>query len=151
MNTIKINSRIVLPAVTLALGVLWVVYGLMEYGWWGDNGPKSGFFPAIVGTLLAVISVFAILGGLKNEKPAYLAASFHPVLGVIAVVLSSFLLGFFPALGLFVLGWIRFYEKYSWKTSLITSVITIAVFYGIFSLWLRVPFPEGIILDVLRG
>ena len=147
----RINSRIVLPSVTALLGALWLIYGLLKYGWWGDNGPQSGFFPAIVGALLLIVSVLAIIAGLKNEGPTYLAASFHPLFGAVAVVMASFIIGFFPSLFLFVLGWIKFYEKYNWFKSLLTTFITIGIFVGIFALWLRVPFPEGLILDAIRG
>jgi uncharacterized ion transporter superfamily protein YfcC len=148
---IRLNSRILLPAVLAVLGLFWLVYGLIQYGWWGENGPQSGFFPAIVGAVLCVVGTLAAVGGLKDESPKYFGASFHPLFGAVAVVAAALIIGFFPALGLFVFGWIKLYEKYSWSKSVITSLVTIAIFYGIFSLWLRVPFPEGIILDAIKG
>ena len=151
MKTSNISTRVILPAITLVLGLLWLIYGLVEYGWWGDNGPQSGFFPAIVGTLLSVISGFAIAGNWNKENPSYIWASFHPLLAAIAVVLAALIIGFFLALALFIFLWIKVYEKYSWSKAVITTVVTIAIFYGIFSLWLRVPFPEGVIFDWVKG
>ena len=147
----RLNSRVLLPAVTSGLGLFWLIYGLTRYGWWGDSGPRSGFFPAIIGSILFVVSILALVGGLKSESPRYLGAGFHPFFAAVAVVSAALIIGLFPALTVFILMWIKFYEKYGWFKTLVTTGITIALFYGIFSLWLQVPFPEGVILDAFRG
>ena len=151
MKGSKINTRVAIPAVTCCLGILWVVYGLMEYSWWDSNGPASGFFPAIIGVLLACVSVIAVLDGRKIEPPKYLKASYHPLFAAIATVLGALVIGFFPALFVYILGWLKLYEKYGWKLSLSVSGITALCCYGIFVLWLRVPFPMGFIMNAIRG
>jgi hypothetical protein len=147
----KINTRVVIPAITFCLGILWVVYGLTKYRWWDSNGPASGFFPSIVGVLLACVSIIAILDGRKLKPPTYLKASYHPLAAAIATVVSTLLIGFFPALFVYLLGWLKLYEKYGWKLSLSVSVITTLCCYGIFVLWLKVPFPMGFIVNTIRG
>lgn len=151
MKTIKINSRAVIPVLTFGLGVLWFAYGLTNYGWWGDNGPASGFFPAIIGVILAGVSIIAFFDGLKQSPPEYIKASYHPLIAAIATVGGAMVIGFFPALLLYILGWLKLYEKYNWKRSLSISVITSAVCYGIFVMWLQVPFPSGLLFDLITG
>ena len=151
MKSIKINTRIVIPAVTFLIGIIWITYGLTKYGWWADNKPASGFFPAIVGVLLSGVSIVAFLDGKKIKTPVYLRASFHPLLAAIATIISTYIIGFFPALFLYLLGWLKLYEKYAWKLSLTVSIITSMACYGIFVMWLRVPFPLGFIVNAIRG
>jgi len=150
MKSLKINSRTIIPAVTFLLGLLWVFWGLKNYGWW-EEGPGSGFFPAIIGILLSGISIIAFMEGRKMAPPAYIPASFHPFMAAIGTILAAMVIGFFPALFLFILGWMRLYEKFPWIKAILTSVITIATVFGVFVLWLRVPFPAGLILDLIRG
>ncbi|MBN2656807.1 MAG: tripartite tricarboxylate transporter TctB family protein [Spirochaetales bacterium] len=151
MKTLKINTRAVIPVLTFAVGALWFIYGLKSYGWWGNNGPASGFFPSIVGIILAGISIIAFVDGLKREAPEYFKASYHPLLAAIATVLAALVIGFFPALLLYILGWLKLYEKYNWKLALSISVITTAACYGIFVMWLQVPFPAGYVFDLILG
>ena len=151
MKTFRINTRSIIPVSTFGLGLLWFAYGLTNYGWWGDNGPASGFFPAIIGVLLLGVSIIALIDGLKTAPLKYLKASYYPLLAAIATVGAAMVIGFFPALLLYILGWLKLYEKYDWKRSLSISIITTAASYGIFVMWLKVPFPAGLIFDLLLG
>ncbi len=147
----KYNSSMALPAVTFFLGIVWVVLGLTKYGWWADNKPASGFFPTLIGVILTGISVLAILQDKGKEKPAYSRMHLYPLLAAVGIILVALIIGFFPALFLFVFGWLKWFEKYSLKYSLTTGAITVASLYGIFVLWLRVPFPKGLILNAILG
>jgi hypothetical protein len=146
----RISTRVILPVLTAIVGVLWIYVGLRYHGWYVDEKPGSGFFPTIIGGLLAFVSVLAVNGEFREDPPEFLKSHLHPLLAAVAVVLLALLIGFFPALTLYVFGWLKFYEKYSWKTSVVTTTITIAVVYGIFAMWLRVPFPVGWILEMVQ-
>lgn len=146
----RINSRVILPSMTTAVGVLWIFVGLTYHGWYVNDKPGSGFFPTIVGVLLVVMSIMAIVSESKEEPPEFLKSHLHPLLAAVAVVLLALLIGFFLALTLYVFGWLKVYEKYSWKISVTTTTITIAVVYGIFAMWLRVLFPAGLILEMVQ-
>jgi putative tricarboxylic transport membrane protein len=150
MKTLKTNTRMIIPAITFILGLVWVIYGLTNYGWW-DEGPGSGFFPSIIGILLSGVSIIAFLEGKKIEPPEYIKASYLPFLSAFATVGLAMIIGFFPAMFLFLQGWLKLYEKYSWKKSLPISVITTAILFGVFAMWLMVPFPEGLIFNAIRG
>ncbi len=147
----RANSRFVFPTIATAIGALWVAVGLSRYGWISDGKPSSGFFPVIVGALLAAIGIVAIVSELKIEPPRFFSVHLHPLLATVAVVVFALLVGFFPALSVYVFGWLKAYEKYTWRFSLLVTVVTIALVYGVFAAWLRVPFPRGFIMDALRG
>ncbi len=147
----KINSRMILPALTFVTGIVWVVLGITKYGWWSDNGPASGFFPSIIGLILSGISILAILDERGKDSPGYFREHIYPLLAATGIIIAAMIIGFFPALMLFVFGWLKWFEKYSLRFSLVTGTITVLSLYGIFVLWLRVPFPAGLIYNAITG
>jgi hypothetical protein len=139
----QISSRTILPVLTAALGILWTIVGFTQYGWFEAGRPLPGFFPIIVGVLTAGVSILAVLRERKASPPQFLLTHLYPLLAAVGVVLLAMLIGFFPALTLYVFGWLKGYEKYSWKFSVLSTAVTIGGVYGIFALWLKVPFPMG--------
>jgi hypothetical protein len=116
------------------------------------NGkPGSGFFPVISGALLLAMSILAIIGEGKKDPPEFFLFHLHPLIAAIGMILLALIIGFFPALVLYAFGWLRWYEKYSWKTSILTTAIATISMYGIFAVWLRVPFPVGILFEGILG
>lgn len=145
------NSRMILPSVTAVLGAVWVYTGLTFHGWWVDGRAQGGFFPSIVGGVLVFVSILAIINERRADPPEFWVSHVHPLLATIALVGMAMLIGFFPALLVYVLAWLHWYEKYSWLFSLTVTVVTVGLMYGVFAMWLRVPFPEGVILQLIRG
>jgi hypothetical protein len=145
----RIPSRVVLPFATGVIAIVWIVAGVVRYGWWLDGRPQSGFFPIIVGALMLLVSVLAVVNETKVSQPVFLRTHVLPVMAAIGMVLLALLIGFFPALVVYVFGWLRWFERYSLKLSGLTTVLTTAAVYGIFRLWLRVPFPTGWLFNLL--
>ena len=85
----------------------------------------------------------------KGASPTFQLSHLFPIAAVVAIVLSVLLIGFFPALTLYVFGWLKWYEKYTGRLATLITVVTVASMYGVFSLWLRVPFPQGAILEAM--
>ena len=77
----------------------------------------------------------------------YLKCGF-PMLVIFGV---SYLIGFLPTLLLFYIFWLRMMEKMSVRTIIIATVVMTAIVYGTFSMWLKVPFPEGLLLEMILG
>ena len=145
----RFNTRIILPIVTTGIGALWVLVGLIDHGWWVNGKPASGFFPTIIGALLVVVSVLVVIGESKVDPPGFIVSHLHPLMAAVAVVLLALLIGFFPALTLYVFLWLKVYEKHTWVFSLLTTAITIGAMFGIFSLWLSVLFPRGALVELV--
>ena len=144
-----LNSRVFVPIGTMIFGLLWVFVGLRYHGWWNDGRAASGFFPVLAGGLLALISVLAFLSERMENPPEFFIFHLIPLLAAVLVVGIAMVVGFFPALMLYMIGWLRWYERYTWRLSTSITAITILAMYGVFSVWLRVPFPKGILVELI--
>ena len=144
----QFNSRAVFPLVTFAVGVLWLVLGITHYGYWLNGRALSGFFPTLIGGGLAMMSVMAFLAELKEGKPSFMIIYIHPVLAALGMVVMALIAGFFTALAIYLFSWLKWYEKYSVKLSLLTTALTTAATFGVFYMWLRVPFPQGFLFNL---
>lgn len=147
----RINTRLIIPAVSLVVGVAWAVIGVVQFGWWVEGRPISGFFPSLVGIALAAVALIALTGEARGEVPQFFRNHLYPLAAAIAVVLAAMLIGFFPAMTIYVLLWTRLYERYSWRFSILLTVFSIGGVYAIFRLWLRIPFPAGAIFRLIVG
>nr|WP_319473304.1 tripartite tricarboxylate transporter TctB family protein [uncultured Sphaerochaeta sp.] len=148
MQLKKVTSQMVIPVITAVIAALFIYLGINKYGFWHElRGPLPGFFPTLIGFALLALSFIAFLGSFKEEKTSYPIESWFPALGVIAIMLATLVIGMIPSLALFVILWLKWYEKYSWKTTLIGLAVIMAIVIGAFVMWLGVPFPKGIIYN----
>jgi hypothetical protein len=140
----------IIPVVTAVIAAVFIYLGLTKYGFWHEmRGPLPGFFPTIIGFTLLGVSLLAFLGARKEEETRYPIENWYPALGVVAIMLSTLVIGMLPSLAVFVILWLRFFEKFSWKTTLIGFAVIMAIVIGAFVLWLGVPFPKGFIYDLI--
>lgn len=132
------------PVLALILGLYWVVQGTI-YGLWTRQGPGPGFLPVIAGVLAVVFSLAVLVASRKDKSESkFTWKAFLPVAALIAVVLSSYVLGLIVALAIYIFLWLRFMEKYQIKKSLIIGISCAGILYIVFGVWLKVPFPLGI-------
>jgi hypothetical protein len=139
--------------VLLVSGVAYAVAAFRSYPYWTDTGPGSGFLPVWLGAVLAVLALLLLAGasragaaggrwlpegrGLARLLVVVLAtAVFVAVMDVVGMVLGS---------ALFLLGILRFLERYPWSYALGIAVVVAAVNYAIFTYWLQVPFPKSVL------
>lgn len=137
------SLRFLFPLLLFIVGVVWVWMSVFEYGLYAKAGPKSGFFPAIIGLGMAVFALLDMLDVLKLPAGDVSFKMFIPIFSIVAIILTAYLIGTFPAVFLFVLLWLRVYEKYDWKTTLITAVSVTAVTWFVFGYWIQVDFERG--------
>ena len=147
----RANTRSIVPIVCLVVGVAWAVVGGVEYSWWIDGRPASGFFPSLVGILLAAVALIGLASEPRGEPPKFLVSHVYPAAAAIVAVSAAMLIGFFPALAVYVLLWMRLFERYSWRFSLLTTVFSIGGVFSIFRVWLRIPFPAGYLYRLVVG
>ncbi len=148
MQLKKITSQMVIPVVTAIIAVLFIYLGITKYGFWHDTrGPLPGFFPTIIGILLLGLSILAFFGSFKAEKTSYPIENWYPAIGVVAIMLATLVIGMLPSLAIFVLVWLKWFEKYNWKITIIGLVVIMAIVIGAFVMWLGVQFPKGIIYN----
>lgn len=148
----KISSKQIIPSVTGIMALVFIYLGLTKFGFWHEiHGPRPGFVPTIIGTLLLAISLLALVQSFKEGKPDYPKDNWMVVLGGAAILACTYFFGLIISCIAYVVLWVRVYEKSSWKDTIIVTAVISSIAIGVFVLWLGVPFPKGIILDALMG
>jgi len=139
-----------IPLATAAMAGVFLWLGLSKYGFWHDaKGPMSGFFPVVISAALLLVSILTFFQSFSEKRPVLPLLNWLPALGVVLILGSTLLLGMVPSLALYVVLWLRLFEKYDWKTTLITTTVIMAIVIGCFVLWLGVPFPQGLIYEAI--
>jgi putative tricarboxylic transport membrane protein len=137
----------------LVFGAGYALTALRSYTYWGAHGPGSGFFPFWLGLALAVLSLLFLVSAIRQpDAGASWLPHGHGLVRLLVVVgASTLFLVLLPVLGmtlataLFLVGLLRFLEGHSWLISLGVAVATSLGNWAIFSWWLQVPFPVGIL------
>jgi len=127
----------------------------LPIGWIEDEGPGGGAWPFWLSTIM-LLSCLGILfnwfrkhGPIATSKRIYIEA--HVLMDVAAVVISLIVtvalfsfIGIYGALPLFLIFYLRFLGKHSWKlTSILSIAIPITIFY-FFEITLKIILPKGI-------
>jgi putative tricarboxylic transport membrane protein len=148
-------ADLVTAAMLMLLGGI-VIYDAVRLGvGWGNEGPRSGFFPFWLATIMVVVSLAIFFQALmaRSEKPFVTRERFWPVLKVLAPIAGFVLLtdppGRWSGLGLYVAGglylgfYMRWVGRHDW---LLVAALTVAVpliAFFIFEKWFLVPMPKG--------
>lgn len=152
MSTKKFNSKSVVALACIAIAVVWMYLGITKYGLWDPKeGPLSGFFPTIIGGVLLISSALYFIRSFSMEGAKYEKGAIQLAIGMLVIFGVSYLIGFLPTLLLFYIFWLRVMEKMSVRTIIIATVVMTAIVYGTFSMWLKVPFPKGLLFEMILG
>ena len=122
---------------------------------WGDEGPRSGFFPFWLALLLAAMGAAIFVQALarRSAKPFVTRERLIPVLKVLGP-LAGFVVatdppGPWPGLGLYVAAalyvgfYMRWIGSHSWLAVAAVAVGFPLVTFYIFETWFLVPMPKG--------
>lgn len=148
----KIGTKQIVPLIIAAICAVFLVTGLNKFGFWNatTKSPTPAFVPSIICVLLIAICLIAIITNLKKVgKAEYHWDEFLVILTGGAIIGCTYLIGMLPALGLFVVLWLKLVEHAPWKTTLIILAIVAALVIGVFVLWLGVRFPTGAIYEMI--
>lgn len=152
MSNKRFNSKSVIALAFILIAVVWVYLGVTKYGLWAQKeGPMSGFFPAIVGGVLLVASLIYFFRSFSLESAKIEKSAIQLIIGMLAILGVSYIIGFLPALLAFYIFWLRVMEKMPWRSIAVAAAVMIVIVYGTFSLWLRVPFPKGLLFESIFG
>ena len=144
--------ELVVGLIIVAMGLL-VVYDSHRVGAsWGDDGPKSGYFPNIIGWILTVAGAWiageTVFRWKRLASNVFVTlADFKPVLAmflptVVYVILIKFI-GIYVASALYIAGFMIFQGKYKWPAALAVSVGVPLAIFVLFEIWFLVPLPKG--------
>ncbi|MDR1626314.1 MAG: tripartite tricarboxylate transporter TctB family protein [Spirochaetia bacterium] len=136
----------VFPVICIPLGILWILMGIVKYGVWVDHGPGGGLFPMVCGTMLVGFGIPLLFHEIKSK--ANLPLDKRAVIFVfvsIVTVSSIYFIGMVPALGIFIIVWLKFFEKKPIFKSVTIGTVMAAFLFILFRLLLKVPLPNGLL------
>jgi hypothetical protein len=137
----------------LALSVWFGGVAVARYTYWSPTGPGSGFLPVWLSAAMAVLAVVLIAKATRSPDAggAWLPDR-RGLLRLVAVVgATALFIALMPVVGmilgsaLFLVGLLRGLEGYSWGLSTAVGVGAATVNYLVFTYWLGVPFPTGVL------
>jgi len=146
------SMELITALVIVALGILVIVDSHRVGVGWADDGPRSGYFPNIIGWCLTVAGAW-IAGGtiVQWRKLAGRVFVSHddlkPVLAmlvptIVYVALIAYL-GIYVASAIYIAGFMLIQGKYKWlPTALVSVGVPVAIFI-LFEIWFLVPLPKG--------
>ena len=152
-KAIKIPTKVIVPVVTCAIGILFASIAFGQYGFWDSVAmkPTKGFFPGIISIGLIALSVLAFINGLKSPTAEFRLINWYVPLAVLLIIAATYVIGMIPSLLIFVLLWLKVYEKQSWSTTIIALLIVSFIVIGCFRIWLDIQFPIGFIGELIFG
>lgn len=141
----QVVSALLVLALGLAAAALAHGYGLGSL-----RRPGPGLWPFVVSVLVVVLSVVLLATGRHlDDTEKFTRSSLLVLVGAVSFVALGVLLplvGFeIPAVALGIV-WLRFLGGESWRSTIVISVATTAVFYLLFLYALSVPLPHLIAL-----
>ena len=151
MEKKKWNLRTVIPLATIVISLVYILVGLKDYGFWKGQ-PTPGFFPIIIAVVLLASSIacfIQIARDKDSEAVRYNRNELIVMLGAAGIILCTFVIGLVPSCLIYILLWLKFVERASWKVILIIECIMAAIILGVFTFWLQIRFPMGLLLDMI--
>ena len=146
------SMELVTALVIVALGLL-VVYDSHRVGAsWGDDGPQSGYFPNMIGWVLAAagawVATTTLLSWRKLAGRVFVSyADLKPVLTMLVptIVYVALIgpLGIYLASALYIAGFMIFQGKYKILPAVVVSVAVPIAIFLLFEIWFLVPLPKG--------
>jgi putative tricarboxylic transport membrane protein len=153
MSSSGISRRtveIAMAAVFFGVGAVMMLDTYHLGAGWAKEGPQSGYFPFRIGAIICLASLAVIVQAVRNtSKDAVFVtyAKFKHVLYVLVPTLvyvaAIHVVGIYVASAVFIAGFMRVMDKYSWVKTLAVSVGLNAIFFWLFEVQFLVPLPKG--------
>lgn len=147
----RFNLRTVIPLATIVVSLVFIIVGLKDYGFWKGQ-PTPGFFPIIIAVVLLASSIACFLQIARDkdsETVQYNRNELMVMLGAAGIILCTFIIGLVPSCLIYIFLWLKFVEHASWKVIVIIELIMAAIILGVFTFWLQIRFPMGLLLDMI--
>ena len=140
-------------AILLSLAVAYTATAAWRYTYWTATGPGSGFFPFWLGLVLAALSMLLLVSAVRRPDPGprWMPTGHGAARFVVVVLVTALFIALMPLLGM-VLGTavflgvlLRMLEGHSWRATVAVAVGAAVANWAIFVLWLKIPFPVGVL------
>ena len=117
---------------------------------WGDDGPRSGYFPFYIGLILCFSSAVAVIRSARaaGASEAFVERGqakliFAVLLPTVVYVIAIDWLGIYVASALFITAFMVWQGKFTWLKSIFSSVVVVVALWFMFEVWFKVPLPKG--------
>lgn len=149
------RADIVGSLITILFGLFAITQSLQIDYWW-KFGPGPGFLPLWASIVLVIGGCLLLIQALRKPKTTIHGArdpqrlrrlmTITAVAGLTVLTsLAMIYLGFSLAVFLFLAFMIHVLGKYRWYVNVGISLFISLSFYALFSTWLQVPLPKGIL------
>jgi putative tricarboxylic transport membrane protein len=150
----KLGARwpeLLMAAFLFVVAVLVIIDSQRVGSGWGDDGPKSGYFPFYIGLMLAGSSGWILLSQMRrwkrdtevfaeHEQLRLVMAVFVPMVVYVALIFG---IGIYIASALLI-GYFMFrYGRYRWAVTLPVAIGVPLFFFVVFERWFLVMLPKG--------
>ena len=146
-----LNLRAIIPLATAIVSLVFIVVGLKDYGFWNAQ-PTPGFFPIIIAVVLLASSIACFFQVARDKDSAdvkYNRNELMVMLGAAGIILCTFLIGLVPSCLIYILLWLKLVEHAPWKVVITIEIIMAAIILGVFTAWLQIRFPMGLLGSLL--
>ena len=146
-----LNLRVIIPLATIIVSLVFIIVGLKDYGFWNAQ-PTPGFFPIIIAVVLLASSIACFFQVARDKDSAdvkYNRNELMVMLGAAGIILCTFLIGLVPSCLIYILLWLKLVEHAPWKVVITIEIIMAAIILGVFTAWLQIRFPMGLLGSLL--
>ena len=150
-NKKGLNLRVIIPLATIIVSLVFIIVGLKDYGFWNAQ-PTPGFFPIIIAVVLLASSIACFFQVARDKDGAdvkYNRNELMVMLGAAGIILCTFLIGLVPSCLIYILLWLKLVEHAPWKVVITIEIIMAAIILGVFTTWLQIRFPVGLLGSLL--
>lgn len=152
-----VRSAEFLVAVILAImsaGIMWKSTEL-NVGWVKGSGPGGGAWPFWLATGMFLTSIWTIVRWFRGVTPQSrngepfisseaLAVIVPVVIGLVLLLLGTHLIGMYVAVFLFMIAFVRFLGRHTWRMTMCLAIGAPIVMFCLFEWALSTPLPKGI-------
>jgi hypothetical protein len=144
------TAEIVIATAFFGVGTVMMVDTWQLGAGWAKEGPQSGYFPFRIGAIICLASIAVIVQALRKTDKEAVFVTYAKLAHVLRVLVPTLVyvgaihvIGIYVASAIFIAGFMRVMDKYSWVKTLAVSVGLNAIFFWLFEVQFLVPLPKG--------
>jgi putative tricarboxylic transport membrane protein len=141
---------VALSAFFSVIGLLAIVDSQRLGSGWGSDGPQSGYFPFLIGSVLLLASLFNLVMALRSRAASGTFVTWGQFqLVLVMMVPTAVFVAAIPFVGIYVasailaIAFLRVLGGYSWLGSIAFGISVSVIAFLMFDVWFLVPLPKG--------